>query len=252
VDTHAPELPRLYRDLAPWFHLLTHPKDYAEETEFYASLMRETASIPVHEVVELGSGGGNMASHMKRHFALTLSDISDGMLAISRELNPEVPHVQGDMRSVDLGRQFDAVFVHDAVEYLLAEDDLRQLIQNADRHCRPGGCVLIAPDAVKETWQPRTDSGGHDAPDGRGLRYLEWSYDPDPVDTTFVCDMAYLIREADGTMHCEYDRHVLGLFSRDTWLTLFREAGLEARVVPLVHSEVAPGEVEVFAAAKPL
>jgi trans-aconitate methyltransferase len=56
-------------------------------------------------LLELGSGGGNNASHMNRRFAeLVLVDVAPGMLEVSRRLNPECAHVAGDMRTVRLGR----------------------------------------------------------------------------------------------------------------------------------------------------
>src|SRR5947199_313515 len=83
-----------------------------------------STAVPVHEVLELGSGGGHNAVHLKARFTMTLVDLSAGMLDMSRRLNPECEHHQGDMRTVRLGRTFDAVFVHDAVDYMLTEDDL--------------------------------------------------------------------------------------------------------------------------------
>ena len=68
------------------------------------------------------SGGGNNAWHLRRHFTMTLVDRSEEMLAVSRRLNPGCEHVAGDMRDVRLGRTFDAVFVHDAVAYMLDRD----------------------------------------------------------------------------------------------------------------------------------
>lgn len=246
-------LPRLYDEFADWFHLLTPPSEYGEEAAYYTALIREDAEIEVREVLELGSGGGNIASYMKHNFRMTLTDVSPRMLEISRRINPELPHIEGDMRTVDLGREFDAVFVHDAVMYMLSAPDLEKAIDTAYRHCRPGGVVIFAPDCVKESWQPpSTESGGHDAPDGRGLRYLEWSYDPDPEDNTFICEMVYLLRDADGVVSAEYDRHTMGIFSRQMWLNLLIGAGFETRIVPLIDSEVAPGEVEIFVATKPL
>jgi hypothetical protein len=38
------------------------------------------------------------------------------MLEVSRRLNPDCEHPPGDIRSVRLGRTFDVVFVHDAIE----------------------------------------------------------------------------------------------------------------------------------------
>jgi hypothetical protein len=55
----------------------------------------------------------------------------------------------------------------------------------------------VLPDCVRETFAPGTEEGGHDASDGRGLRYLEWCWDPDPNDDTYLVDYAFdLARES--------------------------------------------------------
>ena len=92
------------------------------------------------------------------------------------------------MRSVRLGRTFDAVFVHDAIAYITTEVDLRAVFATAFEHTRPGGVALFVPDSVTETFEPAADHGGHDGPD-RALRYLEWTWDPDPDDTTVRMDL---------------------------------------------------------------
>ena len=201
-------------------------------------------------LLELGSGGGNNASHLKAQFEMVLVEPSAGMLAVSRALNPECEHVQGDMRTVRLGRQFDAVFVHDAVCYMTTESDLRLAIDTAFVHCRPGGAALFAPDHVRENFAPSSDHGGHDG-DTRSLRYLEWTWDPEPSDNTYVVDYAYLLRTADGSVRVEHDRHIEGLFGRGDWLRLLSAAGFEARSVPFEHSELEPGTHEVFVAVRP-
>ena len=243
--------PLIYSDLAGWFHLLTAPEEYAEEAEIYRRLFLETVDPPPKTVLELGSGGGNNASHLKRHFAMTLTDRSPQMLEISRRINPDLPHIEGDMRTLRLGREFDAVFVHDAVVYMLTEEDLRAAMETAFVHCRRGGVAVFVPDHLRDNLRPSTDHGGEDGEDGRALRYLEWIYDPDPADTTHTVDYAYLLREPDGSVRVEHDRHIEGLFSRDTWLRLLREAGFQPRALPFEHSEVEPGAVEMFLAARP-
>jgi len=223
--------PKLYQELAPWFHLLTSPVDYEKEAELYRRLLVEQARGPVETVLELGSGGGNNASHLKRHLTLTLVDRSPEMLALSRDLNPELDHVEGDMRSVRLGRTFDAVFVHDALAYILTEPDLHAVFETAATHCRPGGSALFVPDYLQETFEPRTKHGGHDSADGqRGLRYVEWVR-RDPSDQTrHVVDFAYLIREGE-EVRVEHDRHVCGLFAQETWLRRLDATGFEVQVV---------------------
>ena len=154
---------KLYTDFAEWWPLMSAPEDYEEEATFYFNAMQEAASGRITSVLELGSGGGNNASFMKRRVKeLVLVDLSDGMLAHSRKLNPECEHHVGDMRSVRLKKQFDAVFVHDAVQYMTTEHDLAAAIATAAVHCMPGGVALFAPDHVRETFQPGTNCGGHD------------------------------------------------------------------------------------------
>jgi SAM-dependent methyltransferase len=243
------ETPRLYRELAEWWPLLSAPAEYADEAEDYRRLLVEGSGGEAREVLELGSGGGNNASHLKAHFRLTLVDRSSQMLAVSRRLNPECEHVEGDMRSVRLGRTFDAVFVHDAIAYMTTEDDLRAVFTTAFEHTRPGGVALFVPDAVTETFEPAVDHGGHDGPD-RALRYLEWTWDPDPNDTTVRMDLTYVFHEPDGSVHAELDEHVCGLFPRATWLALIGDAGFEVRAVPLAHDE-RPVGAEGFLATRP-
>ncbi len=238
----------MYDELAAWWPLLSSPADYEEEAAFYSKAMQDASQGLLRTVLELGSGGGNNASHMKPQFAMVLVEPSPGMLGVSRALNPECEHVQGDMRTVRLGRQFDAVFVHDAVCYMTTLADLRMAIDTAFVHCRPGGVALFAPDFVRENFRPSTDHGGHDGGE-RGLRYLEWTRAPDPSETTYVVDYAFMLRDPDGTVRVEHDRHVEGLFSRSDWLRLLTEAGFKnARAVPLVHSDLEPGGHEVFVA----
>ncbi len=221
------EGPRLYSDLADWFHLLTAPHEYREEAEYSIARILEAASGPVRVVLELGSGGGNNAFHMKHRFTMSLSDLSPDMLEVSRSINPELEHIQGDMRSLRLaGPKFDAVFVHDAVSYLTTEADVRAMAQTAAYHCRPQGAVLVLPDHVRELFTPPyTEHGGHDWPDGRGMRYLMWSTDPDPSDTTYLADFAYLLRHSDGSVSVEHDRHVLGIFPESVWVSALQDAG---------------------------
>jgi SAM-dependent methyltransferase len=242
---------KLYSELTEWWPLLSAPEDYEEEAAFYTKTLKGGCWITPRTLLELGSGGGNNASHMKAHFErVTLVDPSDGMLAHSRRLNPGCEHVVGDMRSVRLGQIFDCVFVHDAVMYMTTEADLRRAMETAFVHCAPGGAALFAPDAVKETYAGSTEHGGHDG-ETRSMRYLEWSWDPDPSDDTAVADYVHVLRDVGGAVRVVHDRHVEGLFSRDTWVRLLTEVGFTPSIIPFDHSELEPGSYELFLAQKP-
>jgi trans-aconitate methyltransferase len=226
-------LPTIYGELAPWFHLLTPPEHYEDDAAAVLGFLRERVDGPLETLLELGSGGGNTASHLRRDLRLTLTDLSPQMLEISRTINPDTEHLLGDMRTIRLGRTFDAVLIHDAICYMTSEADLRAALTTAFEHLRPGGGAVLMPDHVRESFKPATDHGGEDAPPGpdgrpgRGLRYLEWTTDPDPSDTTYLVDYAVLLRHDDGSVEVHHDRHLEGLFPRQTWLDLLAGVGFE-------------------------
>ena len=84
----AEELPALYRELADWWPILSAPEDYAEAARFYQRVLLSACTFPPTTLLELGSGGGNSASHLKKHFQMTLVDLSPNMLKVSQRLNP--------------------------------------------------------------------------------------------------------------------------------------------------------------------
>lgn len=193
--------------------------------------MFQEAGVPITSMLELGSGGGHNAYYLKQHFALTLTDLSEQMLAVSRALNPTCEHVCGDMRSLDLGRSFDAVFVHDAIDYMTTEADLAAAMATAYRHCKPGGVALFVPDGSRETFEHDTSCGGTDDADGRGVRFMEWTYDPDPSDTLTTTHYTFVTREIDGTISTISETHLLGLFPQATWLRLLVAQGFSVEVL---------------------
>ena len=121
------------------------------------------------------------------------------------------------MRTLRLGRTFDAVLIHDAIHYMTTEDDLRAALETAYAHCAE--LALFVPDEITETFEPTTDHGGTG-----DVRYLEWSHDPDPADTWTLTEYAFLVRGPDG-VRAVHETHRHGLFPRATWLRLLREVG---------------------------
>ena len=242
--------PRLYRDLAEWYPLLTPVGDYAEETAFYRRLFEAHCCRPPRTLLDLGSGGGHNAAHLKATLSCTLVDLAPAMLELSRRLNPECEHVRGDMRSVRLGRVFDCVLVHDAISYMASRDDLGSAIATAFAHTAPGGVAMFQPDFVAETFTPGTETGGSDA-NGRGLRYLEWRWVPEASHETYVNDMAYLLRDERGAVDVLHDRHVMGLFARAVWLELIAAAGFDPLAVPFGHDVYSSTGHEVFLGLRP-
>ena len=225
--TGTPEHYRLYSDLASWWPLISPPGEYAQEAAYLAGVL-SAAPEPVREVLDLGSGGGHVAVHLKDRTTLTLLDLSEEMLAVSRQLNPECAHEQGDMRTARLGRTFDAVLVHDAIDYITSEDSLRQVIETAFAHCRPGGIALFVPDYTAETFRASDGHGGGGRdPAGRQASFRERAWDPDPADACIQVEYEFVLHEADGQVAVVRESHRLSAFPAATWHRLLAGAGFE-------------------------
>ena len=190
-----------------------------------------------HRILELGAGGGHNLSHLTADFEAEAVDLSPRMLEHSRRLNPDVAHHAGDMRTVRLGVAFDAVLIHDAVSYMLSEDDLRAAFATARAHLRPGGLLLVAPDLVRENFRDgmvlhwpipppstpdriRSGGGGEDHPAGP-RRHRDR-----------VCDHLHDHRVTDRAGSRPMST-TPGSSLIETWVHLMEESGFRTQVLPL-------------------
>lgn len=221
---------QFYGSLAPWWPVLSPVEEYAEEAGELRELIQRLRP-QARTLLELGSGGGHVARYLAQRFTCCLTDLSADMLALSRRLNPACEHVQGDMRNLDLGRTFDVVLAHDAIDYMTSEHDLRRVCDTAWRHLEPGGLVVLVPDSVTETFEPGADVSGGDAPDGRSARMLEWTEAPLPGATQVAVHYSFLLREPDGRVRAVYERHDCGVFPIETWTRVLTDRGFAVDVV---------------------
>ena len=232
---------RLYDDLAHLWPIISPPEEYLVEAQEWLDVIRSRldigpgAGVGLPTLLELGCGGGHLLSHLTSHFITEAVDISPAMLEISRGLNPQTLHHVGDMRTVRLGRGFDVVAIHDAVNYMTTEADLGAAIGTAAEHLNAGGVALFAPDCIRETFEgPRVVEWTREAED-RSVTFIEYMGKPRPgtseiagseIESVFI-----FIIDQGGQVQVETDRHVGGLFSMATWLGLLAEAGLDGEYV---------------------
>ena len=205
-----------YDQIADWWPVISPVSDYAGECAEFLSVLK--ARRPqAQTLLELGSGGGHVAFHLKADFDCTLTDLSPAMLEVSRRLNPGCRHIRGDMRTLDLDRRFDIVLAHDVIAYMTSEADLRAAFATARRHLAPGGLAMFIPDEVLETFEPGAfDLFGGEAPDGRSARALEWCGEL-AADGTTAVHYAFLLKDADGQVTTAGEPHRVGVFARADW-----------------------------------
>lgn len=230
---------RLYGDLAWTWPIISPPEDYAEESEQLAEVIRKHSKIEVKSLLNLGCGGGHNDYTLKKHFEVTGVDVSRSMLEIAQKLNPEVSYLVGDMRTVRLGKVFDAVAIFDSINYMLTEEELHSAFTTAFMHLKPGGIfITYQENSLGGFKQNHTEYSTHSKGDIT-ITFIENYHDPDPTDTTLESTFVYLIRNR-GQLRIETDHHVLGIFARKTWLTLLRKAGFSVEVLDMPILEGIP------------
>ena len=239
---------RLYHELAWLWPIISPPEEYTVEAAQWLEIIRRRldedadtdadtgrdrdagggGALPT--LLDLGCGGGHMLSHLAPHFITEAVDLSPQMLELSRRLNPQTWHHQGDLRSIRLGRDFDVVAIHDAVNYMLTEADLAAAIATATAHLNPGGLLLLAPDWLRDNFAgPRVIDWTRQNRE-LDVTFIEYIADPDPSDTTVESVFLFIINR-DGRIVVEQDRHISGLFPEATWRRLLAAAGFATELV---------------------
>lgn len=227
--------PRLYNDLAHLWPLISPPEDYTAEAAVVRAIVE--AHLPPADdlggrrpaVLELGAGGGHTLVHLAERFDCTAVDLSEPMLANCRALIPSAEAVVGDMRDLRLGRAFDAVLLHDAVDYMTTPQDAAAAVRTAAAHLGPGGVFLLAPTYVAETFAEREVEVDQHGDDGRTVTTLSYISDADPGDGVFELLLVYVIDDGERVEVIE-DRHTCGLFATEAWLAMMEAAGFDAAV----------------------
>lgn len=217
---------RLYGDLAHLWPLVSPPEQYEEEAGYWLRELRARLAPGRRRILDLGTGGGHHLHRLTDDFDADAVDLSQAMLAHSQRLNPSVRHHVADMRTVRLGEVFDAVLIHDAIDYMTTEADLLAVFASARAHLHPGGLLLAAPDNYAETFKAPGVCCETNRDAETELTWVEYSVDLDPSDTTIETTYVFFIKRG-GELRVEVDGHTTGLFPIATWERLLTETGFE-------------------------
>jgi SAM-dependent methyltransferase len=130
-------------DYAAAYDALYADKDYRGECDLVERVCATYASAPVSSILDLGCGTGAHAHELtRRGYEIVGVDRSEAMLERARRTRTGASFVLGDVRSVDLGRRFDAVFLFFAVlGYQLTDSDVLSTLRTARHHLGQGGLL---------------------------------------------------------------------------------------------------------------
>jgi SAM-dependent methyltransferase len=158
-------------------------KDYRGECDLLERVFTTYASKPVTSILDLGSGTGVHAHELAtRGYEVVGVDRSESMLEVARRGRSDAKFLHGDLRSVDVGRRFDAVVLFFAVlGYQLSDSDVLAALRTSRQHLEQGGLlafdVWYGPAVLAQ--RPSTRTRTVDWGDRHVVRKSSGTLDPD-------------------------------------------------------------------------
>ena len=213
------------------YDLLYSFKDYEAEARDLVALIRGR-DPDARSLLDVACGTGKHLELLRASFPDVAGvDLDEGLLAIARERLPDVPLTMTDMRTVDLGRTFDAVTcLFSSVGYLCDAGELASAIGGMAAHLAPGGVLVVDGWVRPDAWWPGTHVQAlAETADGVAAARVARTW---REGDRSVLDMRYLIATADDGFAQERERHELTLFTDAEYRRAFEAASLEPEVVP--------------------
>lgn len=199
-------------------------KNYAVEADKVRKFIQKYKRTDGNTLLDVACGTGVHAGLLSKDYKVEGSDLDGKMLKVARKNYPTIRFHQGDMRTFDLGRQFDILTcLFSAIGYMKTKSDLRKAIRNMSRHLLPGGVLIVEPWFTPEQWhRGRVFTLRVDKPD---MKIVRMSYSGQRGKVSLL-EFEYLVGTSKGIKHMS-EHHEFGLFTHEEYLEAFQLAGLK-------------------------
>ena len=215
----------LYNKLAPVYEAMyTTFIDYEEEYSFYSRLFNKYQK---DNLLELGSGTGNLAAYFRKNgFNYLGIDYSEDMIAIAKSKYPAADFIAGDMRSFQLKKVVQGVVMAGrTISYLRSNEDVNNTFKSVANSLEKGGVFCF--DFIDANRFIPAIAGGkeitHEA-SHKGVHYLRNSLWKEQLvqGMDFHWAATYYKKENNGLVEIGKDESIIRTFTKDE-LILFLE-----------------------------
>ncbi len=214
----------MYSKTTAYYDKIYSFKDYRAEVQRLTAIIYENRCSDGNRLLDIACGTGCHVEYLKAHFDVEGIDLSQEMLEIARQRNPEVSFHCENMIDFQLGHRFDVITcLFSSIGYVKTLENLISAITCMTRHLVPGGVLVIEPWIAPDKYYPNTvHSIFIDEPDLKIARINTSAVEG----RVSILDMHYLIGTPQETEHF-IERHELAMFEEGEMYHTLTNAGLE-------------------------
>jgi SAM-dependent methyltransferase len=204
-------------------------KDYHAEAAELDRLIKESCPT-ARTLLDVACGTGAHLAELRQRYEVEGADLSPAMLAVARGRLPGVLLHQADMRTLDLGRRFDAVIcLFSSIGYVTDPSAMRSTVARLAAHVAPGGVLIldgwVRPDEWRDSFRPEPDIARDEE-----MLVVRLAHSSREGNVTAM-DMHHLVQTAE---RIDYfvEHHRLALTATADYVSAVEGAGLAAHVIP--------------------
>ena len=204
-------------------------KDYAAEAKELHGII-EDAHPGAETLLDVACGTGAHLVELRRWYTVEGVDQSREMLAVAQTRLGGVPLHIADMRTLDLGKTFDAVVcLFSSIGYVTDPTEMRSTIGRLAAHVAPGGVLIVDGWLRPDVWQNEY-RGEPDIAHNSEVTVVRLAFSRRERSITEL-DMHHLVRTNSGIEYFS-ETHKLALTPTEDYVSAVELAGLSARVIP--------------------
>jgi len=219
----------MFTKSAQFYDALYHFKDYADASKRLHEIIQEH-NPNARTLLDVACGTGKHAEYLREYYEVEGLDLNPELLEIAHKRCPEIRFHSGNMLDFKLDHMFDVVTcLFSSVAYVKTVANLNMAVANMASHLQPRGVLFVEPWFSPENyWTGTITTNFVDEP---ALK-IAWMYTSDaPKDRIVALDIHYLVGTPEA-VHQLNERHELGLFTHEEYLSAFRKADLNVHHDP--------------------
>lgn len=218
---------KLYRKFARYYDLIYKWMDYKGEADFVKMIAEQHQRSNGNNLLDVACGTGNHAQHLQDSFQIVGLDINQDMINIAHEKIPEMELIHGDMKELDLEREFDIIIcLFSSINYHTNLIELEKTFKRFYDHLKDGGVLIFDLGFCTENWEE-----GRMLVDAvvEGDLQLARISQSRLYNGVFNANFIFLVKE-DDEMDFEIDQHQIGVFTIRDLEKILERTGFEYHV----------------------